>query len=280
MPVDIYFRRAVELVLPDFNPRTPCGVRPFCARQVRSPVHFNPRTPCGVRLYCAQRSWMTCIISIHAPLAGCDEALLFPDAEGDDFNPRTPCGVRRDSASGDYATSAISIHAPLAGCDIFKHTLYCLLYYFNPRTPCGVRRRRPNLSLCLCSISIHAPLAGCDRERGDAHLYHVQFQSTHPLRGATKAERAAAKPPEFQSTHPLRGATVAIQDDLRAVQNFNPRTPCGVRLTVPYCSVTSFGISIHAPLAGCDLQTRARRRTAAQFQSTHPLRGATRSACR
>ena len=33
----------------NFNPRTPCGVRPGCAAALRQPSHFNPRTPCGVR---------------------------------------------------------------------------------------------------------------------------------------------------------------------------------------------------------------------------------------
>ena len=78
-----------------FNPRTPCGVRlinlctPFWPM-----IHFNPRTPCGVRpggqrLERRIRTFQSThplrgattdadlasaprIISIHAPLAGCD----------------------------------------------------------------------------------------------------------------------------------------------------------------------------------------------------------------
>ena len=34
----------------NFNPRTPCGVRPWtCAGNYRPRSYFNPRTPCGVR---------------------------------------------------------------------------------------------------------------------------------------------------------------------------------------------------------------------------------------
>ena len=124
------------------------------------------------------------------------------------FNPRTPCGVRRDFTSPDKG----------------QHD-------FNPRTPCGVRP--PNLIICFA-------------------VY--KFQSTHPLRGATAYGGV-------QQTHPC---------------NFNPRTPCGVRRgrcyeiqqhqrrfqsTHPlrgatYNSIILYqqvAISIHAPLAGCDL---------------------------
>ena len=57
--------------------------------------------------------------------------------------------------------------------------------------------------------------------------------------------------------------------------NFNPRTPCGVRPAGRDRRRAELGISIHAPLAGCDF-TRALRADAERiFQSTHPLRGAT-----
>ena len=56
----------------NFNPRTPCGVRRFCASTVRMfSFYFNPRTPCGVRRN------------------GRDK-----HAHATNFNPRTPCGVR------------------------------------------------------------------------------------------------------------------------------------------------------------------------------------------
>ena len=103
-------------------------------------------------------------------------------------------------------------------------------FHFNPRTPCGVRRRIPR-----------------------PQLAEARFQSTHPLRGATEGRKL------------LR----------RNSRNFNPRTPCGVRLrnrkrtangfqfqsTHPLRGATGYilshcalpTISIHAPLAGCDI---------------------------
>ena len=103
-----------------------------------------------------------------------------------------------------------------------------------------------------------------------------RFQSTHPLRGATIkclhpnalqslisihappagcdiiVYRKVRKPVKFQSTHPLRGATALCCNPFFYINDFNPRTPCGVRR-----SKEIHGTGIRG------------------FQSTHPLRGAT-----
>ena len=57
--------------------------------------------------------------------------------------------------------------------------------------------------------------------------------------------------------------------------NFNPRTPCGVRLHVVAIVQRVPHISIHAPLAGCDDPLAVLAQDKQVFQSTHPLRGAT-----
>ena len=56
-------------------------------------------------------------ISIHAPLAGCDDRLMPLKYLEHNFNPRTPCGVRQLFFVIPVHLHAISIHAPLAGCD-------------------------------------------------------------------------------------------------------------------------------------------------------------------
>ena len=146
----------------DFNPRTPCGVRPaFRIRGCRG-ANFNPRTPCGVRPDLMAVYTQTLEISIHAPLAGCDflsSKLMFANEH---FNPRTPCGVRPDlnfilSGGGTFQ----STH-PLRGA--------------TTGTP-----EHPDIDF----ISIHAPLAGCDAETPARASPKAKFQSTHPLRGAT-----------------------------------------------------------------------------------------------
>ena len=55
-----------------FNPRTPCGVRRLAMPLKTYRKNFNPRTPCGVRLSSEISAHNIAVISIHAPLAGCD----------------------------------------------------------------------------------------------------------------------------------------------------------------------------------------------------------------
>ena len=146
-----------------------------------------------------------------------------------DFNPRAPCGARQIFLSAQTILSCISIHAPLAG-----------------------RDRRACAETMPCFISIHAPLAGRDLIRPHHMATASAFQSTRPLRGATRtfaAQRRAIH--AFQSTRPLRGATCPMMVTLEIkkisihaplagrdrvmhdltdrAQNFNPRAPCGAR---------------------------------------------------
>ena len=122
----------------DFDPRTPCGVRQGSSIAITARGHFNPRTPCGVRRDSASGN-LTRIgfqsthpmrgatgyyyvianpgtISIHAPLAGCDEIfqthrfLLFISIHA----PLAGCDLH---TANTRAERVISIHAPLAGCD-------------------------------------------------------------------------------------------------------------------------------------------------------------------
>ena len=79
----------------DFNPRTPCGVRPVVLRLRVYQIDFNPRTPCGVRPVSGFLARRCPLISIHAPLAGCDNSCIRKRRSLiGHFNPRTPCGVR------------------------------------------------------------------------------------------------------------------------------------------------------------------------------------------
>ena len=145
-------------------------------------------------------------ISIHAPHAG------------------------RDSVPTSSWSSILTFQStrPMRGATEINTNLATDIKDFNPRTPCGVR-----------------PL--CNRWTIGTSL----FQSTHPLRGATSTRRKSRSSSIFQSTHPLRGATegggvtymsadISIHAPLAgcdagdlfyrpAGQNFNPRTPCGVR---------------------------------------------------
>ena len=227
------------------------GCDPFPIRSVLRILYFNPRTPCGVRHFIRREDALWRRFQSTHPLRGATTLWVLPETAIVYFNPRTPCGVRLHPAAGDDGRAFISIHAPLAGCDCTANIADARPSYFNPRTPCGVR---PSLALTLA--------------------VRMAFQSTHPLRGATDTEISPYLPAGFQSTHPLRGATVSapaargsgpisIHAPLagcdfpssgmsRGNMDFNPRTPCGVRLAGSIFILISGCISIHAPLAGCD----------------------------
>ena len=262
-----------EPVCSHFNPRTPCGVRPRLLRatEIRF-FHFNPRTPCGVRrriprpqlaearfqsthplrgaTHIAVRRILHelfqsthplrgatltimqgdqyAIISIHAPLAGCDRAAQFVIGKRDDFNPRTPCGVRQMSCSGNSKSYQFQSTHPLRGA---THAYDEFMGYEY--------------------ISIHAPLAGCDcrilLRLGNTAI----FQSTHPLRGATVFGNRVEQRRKFQSTHPLRGATYICvwSTRLPVISIHAPLAGCDDQ---HYTIDRLVDISIHAPLAGCD----------------------------
>ena len=178
-----------------------------------------------MRLYPAKRIRQNSGFQSTHPLRGATHgkfgALLF----GIDFNPRTPCGVRR--------------------CGEVKYNE--AVRNFNPRTPCGVRPARFGDYTEERMISIHAPLAGCDCIWSPLLVFVSVFQSTHPLRGATKRLPKTGLLDEFQSTHPLRGATIGSSS-----------------------AAVNVYISIHAHLTGCDLESNARYLAVLNFNPRTP----------
>ena len=124
-------------------------------------------------------------------------------------------------------------------------------------------------------ISIHAPHAGSDTSSTDFWTFAVLFQSTLPMRGATRQ----------------------VQTSGHLQFYFNPRSPCGERQVKRWCFSMGGSISIHAPHAGSDDSAISRatelnnfnprspcgeRRgillwgwLPPEFQSTLPMRGAT-----
>ena len=125
-----------------------------------------------------------------------------------------------------------------------------------------------------------------------------QFQYTHPARGATGL--AAVVNPDgsyfnprtprgvrlthsfssdgssgFQSKHPARGATCSYCKHGPINGDFNPRTPRGVR-PPPICSDCSCNYNFNPRTPrGVRRLAEEEHKTSAEFQSTHPARGAT-----
>ena len=167
----------------NFNPRTPCGVRPTLSVVLGSPDQFQSTHPLRGATKAVHLDKGGGGISIHAPLAGCDSVRVRRRRAQPYFNPRTPCGVRRSSCMAVRCWK-----------------------YFNPRTPCGVRRRRVRPD---------------DRRHA--------FQSTHPLRGATRERRQQGRGVGISIHAPLAGCDLLRKRCAVSARDFNPRTPCGVR---------------------------------------------------
>ena len=217
------------------------------------------------------------IISIHAPRVGSDEDFIFypachvlfqstlpvwgathPRAPGNHhrphFNPRSPCGERpAENTFPDPEPLNFNPRSPCGERRFFRRAEGGLTY-FNPRSPCGERLKR------------------WQRQQRPE-----QFQSTLPVWGATsKSITLPTGDGLFQSTLPVWGATgrvffvnnaLAISihaprvgSDPRPVsprspsENFNPRSPCGERLSIRCSSRWGVVISIHAPRVGSDIQ--------------------------
>ena len=133
-----------------------------------------------------QRIWR---ISIHAPLAGCDDR----------------------SASTKRRTTSISIHAPLAGCDVPRvGAMMAKEGYFNPRTPCGVRPRPVRYVPTVPRFQSTHPLRGATGHARDFCSDGTNFNPRTPcgVRPLHAQNEYILK--LFQSTHPLRGATANL----------------------------------------------------------------------
>ena len=243
--------RAGPATADNFNPRTPCGVRPLgyipiaSADQFQSthPVwgattaqghsqpeggHFNPRTPCGVRRRYIDRKLEAGEFQSTHPVWGATGSLPQCISRQLDFNPRTPCGVR---------------HQPVwtgARCG-----------NFNPRTPCGVRQGVQDRAQNAVTISIHAPRVGCD----------------HRVHTGGDGSAISIHAPRVGCDRNLRITTWAQRD-------FNPRTPCGVRHGTKWCSSRRFYFNPRTP---CGVRPGEGWVSLefVKFQSTHPVWGAT-----
>ena len=195
----------IEISCINFNPRTPCGVRQQEVANALATGVFQSTHPLRGATKIPGSANLCNLISIHAPLAGCDFV-----------------------AVGGRPKRKISIHAPLAGCDLTCGNIYRPLVHFNPRTPCGVRPVHRSQQRCCRRFQSTHPLRGATFS-SPLSMYCATFQSTHPLRGATRCHALPRARLRISIHAPLAGCDTRMPS--RSVSNvdFNPRTPCGVR---------------------------------------------------
>ena len=103
--------------------------------------------------------------------------------------------------------------------------------YFNPRAPYGARRNTPNNGPQEAKISILAPHTGRDIPCCLFRILPVIFQSSRPIRGATRFRL----PQPFCFTYfnpraPYGARPAYISNVSKTTADFNPRAPYGARL--------------------------------------------------
>ena len=186
------------------------------------------------------------------------------------FNPRTPYGVRRHRKIFRPKKSCISIHAPLAGCDRHSCSAWVFIFAFQSTHPSrgatGLGRSKEKRE----PISIHAPLAGCDHRQCTCARGPVNFNPRTP-RGVRRRCKDITTPSWlFQSTHPLRGATCGSFAASPPCLDFNPRTPLAGCDAGQRDAGLAHAISIHAPLAGCDIHCTYCSKSLSDFNPRTP----------
>ena len=171
----------------------------------------------------------------------------------------------------------ISIHAPHAGRDVLTVNAFtCATDNFNPRAPCGARPSVYFTRWTILWISIHAPHAGRDDSGGGHETAIIRFQSTRPMRGATKIS-SYIKPGEDISIHaPHAGRDPVFPAVRQCCTDFNPRAPCGARPRRSGLCRSRRDFNPRAP-CGARLQEDTLSIDRYTFQSTRPMRGATGS---
>ena len=266
----------------DFNPRTPCGVRPSAFRSaVRVGPGFQSTHPVWGATVPSGQGAFYLEISIHAPRVGCDYIRVSKTGGGalfqsthpvwgatseairasratTDFNPRTPCGVRHILGRNRLGRKNFNPRTP---CGVRPLWTGCPLRWrnFNPRTPCGVRR-----------VSLLVQIGG-----------YPGFQSTHPVWGATiilpqdyqpyflisiHAPRVGCDRQQLRGYQPLRISIHAPRVGCDAGWHAGDVVAAGISIHAPRVGCDKFypylkvfnGISIHAPRVGCDMERNIR----------------------
>ncbi len=148
----------------------------------------------------------------------------------------------------------------------------------------------------VAGVSIHAPNEGSDFAVIGL-MFSLKFQSTLPMKGATRTSRLGVCSALFQSTLPMKGATRWLSRGARPrtvsihAPNEGSDTFCWIRLlalsvfqsTLPMKGATIldavdariFQVSIHAPNEGSDISASSSGTHRREFQSTLPMKGAT-----
>ena len=146
------------------------------------------------------------------------------------FQSTHPLRGATQSIARSICSVLISIHAPLAGCDVTEVTL---------GAPGTFQSTPPLRGATMVKLSDAGdplfqstpPLRGATLSL-IFNIHSMTFQSTPPLRGATTLDKAVAHFIIISIHAPLAGCDLGAVRSACCSSNFNPRPPCGVRLSL------------------------------------------------
>ena len=140
------------------------------------------------------------------PVRGATMANLIRQVKNMHFNPRTPCGVRRTGRKQNTPSLPFQSTHPVRGATQLREYRRCRgnISIHAPRAGCDTAIRSPPQ---ICGISIHAPRAGCDRQSPGRTFHTLYFNPRTPCGVRPLCVKAQGVGGQFQSTHPVRGAT-------------------------------------------------------------------------
>ncbi len=280
-------RGATYQYLPDrlvcfyFNPHSPCGERRLKQLYETKQRQFQSTLPMrGATRWIAIRSSNSPFQST-LPMRGATTVRAGQRTAICNFNPHSPCGERHTRWSKTIRVLVFQSTLPMRGATLLHFQIVLLLGYFNPHSPCGERRFGLLVLVQLCLFQSTLPMRGATLLRHHQSPNTSLFQSTLPMRGATCASLSLLTILDNFNPHspcgerPLLGSLIAP-----AWRYFNPHSPCGERPERDEYAAKILGISIHTPHAGSDMDTAMQRAAYALFQSTLPMRGATKMGAR
>ena len=190
------------------------------------------------------------------PIRGATQYITRLGRGSSDFNPRAPYGARLEAFQAIGEAIVFQSTRPIRGATCLRCQYRHDDNDFNPRAPYGARRITTGQTLNFGAISIHAPHTGRDPPVYRLSVHPHQFQSTRPIRGATRFRPRAT---------PVR-------------KNFNPRAPYGARLSYFHTYFLYLQISIHAPHTGRDTLVGRSGTTFSDFNPRAPY-GARQQKC-
>ena len=166
----------------DFNPRSPCGERPYKALRPSHGRNFNPRSPCGERHNYNTYHQYTSKFQSTLPVWGATGSHTQGDGYLYQFQSTLPVwGATSRIHTSCLAGKTFQSTLPVWGATAVLRMDWVVIPYFNPRSPCGERRDGcGGIKNAPCRISIHAPRVGSDEP--EFHLKRPRCISIHAPR--------------------------------------------------------------------------------------------------